>query len=149
MAQVAALRAPGDLAVVAHAAELSLGDVGHQDVVRAGAHLEAELAVAHPALEADAVEPVREHHRAHAGGVGALVDHHVAVFGARCDGPDEHGDERRAYERPAPGVHFAALGVLWQRMHSVSGNDTAPWHTPHCSPCRIWNMDRRLAPACD
>src|SRR6185369_1353930 len=148
MAEIAALRAPGDLAVVAHAAEPPLRDVGHQDVVRAGAHLEAELAVAHAALEPDAVEPVRKHDGANAAGVGALVDHHVAVLGAHRSGRGERRGERRADERVAPD-HFAVLGVLWQRMHSVSGNDTAPWHTPHCSPCRIWNIDRRFAPTCD
>ena len=52
---------------------------------------------------------------------------------------------RRSFlRRMSFGVTGAALGTLWQRLHSVSGNDTAPWHTPHCSPFRMACMPATL-----
>src|SRR3972149_6342340 len=90
VAKNAVLHAPGDLAVVAGAAEFAVEDLQHVDVVAPGLELEAEIAVADLAAETDAVEPVRKHDRPHAGGVRGIGDDDVGLF-----------RERRATARPA------------------------------------------------
>src|SRR5574341_506855 len=155
VAQVAAFRAPGDVAVVAHAAEPAFDDIAHAHVVRARAHLESQFLMAHLAAEPDAVEPVREHDRAHAALVGIAVEQYVAILRAR-QGRDarERGNQQErcaqrararhgpwARQRAAPAAFGGVRGVLWQRAHSVSGKATAPWHWPHCSPCRMRSIE--------
>lgn len=80
MTQVTILRPPSDFVVMAHAAELSFDDVGHEYVVGSRTHFETDFSVTHPAAKTDAMEPVREDHRAHARFFRPLVKHHVAVF---------------------------------------------------------------------
>ena len=58
MAQIAFLWPPGDLVVMASAAEFSILDVCHVYIVRSGAHLETDFSVAYIAFEADAMKPV-------------------------------------------------------------------------------------------
>lgn len=81
MAPMAVLRSPCDLVVMARAAKLSIFDIRHMHIVRADAHLEADLGVAYHAVEADAMEPVREDHWAHAGIFRTFVEDYIAVFG--------------------------------------------------------------------
>lgn len=69
----AILRTPGDLVVMAHAAKPAFNDVGHENIVGTSAHLETYLGMAYPAAKADAMEPVRKDHRAHAGFFRPLV----------------------------------------------------------------------------
>jgi hypothetical protein len=66
---------------MACAAELSVDDIRHEHIIGTGAHLEADLGVAYRAVEADAMEPVREDHWTHAGFFRPFVEYHVAVFG--------------------------------------------------------------------
>lgn len=81
VAQMAVFRPPCDFVVMARAAVLSVDDIRHEHIVGADAHLEADLGVAYRAVEADAMEPVRENHRTHAGFFRPFVEYHIAVFG--------------------------------------------------------------------
>lgn len=82
MTQLAILRTPGDFVVMTHTAEPAFNDVCHENVVGACAHLESDFGMTHPATEADAMEPVREDHRAHASLFRTLVDYYISVFGS-------------------------------------------------------------------
>src|SRR4030065_845167 len=90
MAQIAALRPPGDSVIVAHAAEFAVDDFRHEHIVSAGAHFETEFRMADLAAEADAMKPVREDHRPHAFLLRTLVEHHVPVFGPKGKGSKQH-----------------------------------------------------------
>src|SRR4030065_1219249 len=65
MAQIAALRPPGDSVLVARAAEFAVDDFRHEHIVSAGAHFETEFRMADFTAEADAMKQVREDHRPH------------------------------------------------------------------------------------
>ena len=91
VAEVAVLQAPGDLVVVAHAAELALVDIAHRYVVGAGPHLEPKLEMTDLATKADTVEPMWIDYRTHAGGLGIPVQDHVGIFAAGLAQPDQPG----------------------------------------------------------
>lgn len=55
---MAVLRPPGNLVVMASAAEFSIYDVCHEYIVGASAHFEPDFGVAYIACEADAMKPV-------------------------------------------------------------------------------------------
>ena len=80
MAQLAILGTPCDLVVMAFSAESAFDDVCHEYVVGSCANLEAHFGMTHPATETNAMEPVRENHRAHARLFSTLVYHNIAVF---------------------------------------------------------------------
>lgn len=84
MTQVAVFYRPGEDAVMAGAAILPVYDLDHVDIISARLELEAEIAMAHFAGEADAVKPVREYHGPDILYVSVVVDDHIAVFGL-CD----------------------------------------------------------------
>jgi len=80
MTQLTIFRSPGDLVVVARAAKLSIYDIRHEHVIGARTHLEADLGVAYRAVEADAMEPVREDHWTHACFFRPLIEYHITEF---------------------------------------------------------------------
>jgi hypothetical protein len=81
VAQLAVFWSPSDLVIMARAAKLPIYDIYHQHIVSTDAHLEANLSVAYCTIKADAMEPVREDHWAHACFFRPLVEYHVAIFG--------------------------------------------------------------------
>lgn len=81
MTQLTVLRSPGDLVVMACAAKLSIYDICHEHIVGTSAHLEPDLSVAYRAVEADAMEPVREDHWTHACFSRPFIEYHIAEFG--------------------------------------------------------------------
>jgi hypothetical protein len=83
MAEIAIFDGPGNSTIVACAAELSIYDLEHIDVVSACLECEAQITVANLASKPDPVKPVWEDDRAHARIVGVLVHDHVAVLGRR------------------------------------------------------------------
>lgn len=83
MAEIAVLDRPCDVAVVASPTIFTIDNFQHVDLVAPGFELEAQVAVAHLATEADAVKPVREDHRTHACFVGELVDYDISILRVR------------------------------------------------------------------
>ena len=81
MAQLAILRAPGDIVVMAFTTKSTFDDVCHQNVVGARAYLKSNFSMTNPATKADAVKPVREDYWSHASLFRSLVKHHITVFG--------------------------------------------------------------------
>lgn len=80
MAQIASIRCPCDIAVVAGTAKPPLDDVRHLEVIAANAHLETELGVTYLATEAYPMKPVREYHGPHAFFFRAPVQHYVSIL---------------------------------------------------------------------
>ena len=64
MAEIAIVDRPGYLAIVACTAKSAVGYLFHCHVVGTYLHLESEFRVTYPALETDAVKPVRKNDRA-------------------------------------------------------------------------------------
>jgi len=62
------------------AAEISLCDLVHGDLVGTGPHFETQFTVTYNTAEANAMEPVREDHWSDAFLVGALVQQHIGIF---------------------------------------------------------------------
>ena len=138
MAEVAIFHGPRNLAVVAGSAELSLADLVHRDPTRTGFRLEADIDMANGALKADAMKPVRIDDGRHTLPFRAHVNDHIPVFGpSRSKRHEDHHDQcepLQLYSAPHCFGTKAPLlmaledcgETLWQRLHSVSGNDTAP-----------------------
>ena len=83
VAQITAFRPPGDLVVMARAAKFSIFDVSHHYIVCTGAHFESDLGVTYRTIETDAMKPVREDHRTHAGFFRPFVHYHITIFRQR------------------------------------------------------------------
>ena len=81
MTQVAVLHGPGESAVVTSTAILPVHDLDHIDIVAASFELEAEIAMAYFAGEADAVKPVWKYHGSNVLCIRVVVDDYIAVFG--------------------------------------------------------------------
>lgn len=146
MTVVALIGRPGDIPVMARSAKPPFNDVGHFEIVAADTHLESKLGVTDFAAETDAVKPVWENDRPHTFFFRPPVENHVAIFGGgRRNDPHQGHDQQE--KRPdccatahlggtAPaGIAIGSDGLiglspgletLWQRKHSVSGNETAP-----------------------
>lgn len=87
MTQIASIRRPGNVTIVAGATKTPFGDVGHPEIVGADAHLESQLGVANLATETDPVKPVGKHHRPHAFLFRPPVQHYIGILrvGGRND----------------------------------------------------------------
>ncbi len=81
MADIAILDGPGYLAIVAGPAILAIDNFQHVNLIAAGFHLETEVGMANLAPETDAMKPMGENYRAHAGSIGVIVNQHVAILG--------------------------------------------------------------------
>ena len=86
--KIAAVWTPCDIVIVAGSAELAIRYVIHGDVVGAYPHLKAEFVVANTALEANAVKPMWEDHRANAFFLCAPVQYDIGILsrGLGCRG---------------------------------------------------------------
>ncbi len=81
MAQVAVLRSPSDLVVMASAAKFSIFDISHEYIVGTSTHLEPNFGVAHIAFVADTMKPVRKDHWTHTCFFRSLIEHYITIFG--------------------------------------------------------------------
>ena len=99
MAHDAFPRPAGNVAIMARTAILSIVDIRHPYIVSAGSHFETGLDVACRAAVANAMEPVREDYRPHAGLFRTVIENHVAEFCMcsrwREQGKQHHGPCRR------------------------------------------------------
>ena len=80
VAKVAILDRPCDVTVVTRAAVLTVDYFEHVDFVAAGLELESQISVTDFAGESCPVKPMRKHDRPHAGLVGEIVNHDIAIF---------------------------------------------------------------------
>ena len=80
MAEVTFLHGPGDLAIMTHAAVLTVDDFPHVYLVRPGTHFKSQLMMTHLAPKTDSMKPVRENYRGHIVGLGKPVQDHVGIF---------------------------------------------------------------------
>lgn len=146
MTQITIGSAPSNAVVMTHAAKLAIDDVGHQHIIAARAHLEAQLGMANFAAKAYAVEPMREHNGSYALFLRPLVQYHIAILGMRWKAerckpegkraPKHETDRTGTTKRLHPSAPFVwqclkiarnhLRTTLWQRLHSVNGKATAP-----------------------
>jgi len=80
MAEVTFLHGPGDLAIMAHTAILTVDDFSHVYLVRPGTHFKPQLMMTHLAAKSDSMKPVRKDYRTHIVGLGKPVQDHVGIF---------------------------------------------------------------------
>lgn len=113
MTQIASIRSPSNVAVVAGAAKTPFGDVGHPEIIRSYTHLESKFGVANLAAKSNPVKPVRKHHRPHAFFLRSSIEHHVGIF--RIGGRDD-SEHSKAKQQGNPESHG--------RRHHLGG--TAP-----------------------
>ena len=90
VADITTIRRPGNITVVAGAAERAVRNVRHIEVIAADTHLETELMVTDLATEPDTMEPVRKYHRAQAFLFGTPVEDNIRILGSR-----RHGRQNR------------------------------------------------------
>ena len=91
MTEIAVLDRPCNVAVVAAAAVFAVDNLQHADIISSGLKLKPQIIMTDLATKADAVEPMWEDDRAHAGIFGVLVDHDVTVFPV-CGAQKHHQD---------------------------------------------------------
>jgi hypothetical protein len=108
MAAVAVIHAPGDFAVMTFAAKSAFDQVGHFDVVAAGAHFEY-FRVAHVAGKSEAVEPVGENDRPHAFLLGPVIDDHIRIFSLRLRHEKRRAEQQE--EQPFGKGHIFIQGA--------------------------------------
>jgi len=80
MATIAINRRPGDTAIMAFAAKVTLDDLDHIDIIGALSHFE-DSGVTDFAFKSDTMKPMREHNGGHPGLFGVMIQGDVAVFG--------------------------------------------------------------------
>src|SRR3569623_142865 len=96
---IAVFHRPSDFAVMASAAEFTVDDLGHGDLVAAGLELEAEGGVAYFATESNTMEPVRKHYRPHARRIRVIINDYIGIL---CFG-GAHGQQREPGQRSQNG----------------------------------------------
>lgn len=94
MAPIAKLGAPGNSTIMAHAAEFSVNDVRHGNVIAAGTHFETFFIMAHIAGKPQAVEPMGENNWTHTFFFGPFIKHYVAILPMRCWRGHHHTDQQ-------------------------------------------------------
>ena len=98
VAPIAKLGTPGNLIIVAHAAEFSVDDISHGNVVAARPHFETIFIMAHIASKAQAVKPVGKYHRCYPFLFCPFVEHHVAILPTGYWCGQYHTDQQ--YDQP-------------------------------------------------
>src|SRR3569623_2887333 len=92
---IAVFHRPSDFAVMAGAAEFTVDDLGHGDLVATGLELEAEVGVAYFATETNTMEPMRKHHRPHARRIRVIINDYIGILSYGW----AHGQQRQPGQR--------------------------------------------------
>jgi len=103
VAQIAILRSPSNLVVMANATELSSLDVSHMYIVSSSTHRKTYFGVANIAFEAYAMKPMRKDHWTQPCFFRPIVKHYIAVFGiyGRRDKQCEQGQQNYPFRQRA------------------------------------------------
>lgn len=118
MTEIAVFNRPGDVTVVAGTAEFAVDDFLHGHIIGAHAHFEAQFVMAHPALKADTVEPVRIDYGPNAFLLRAPVEYDICIF-RLCQSVYDQYQWQQQHNRKQPGIANVGWKDFTQNMPAI------------------------------